>query len=153
MGGATMLGLRFVSVILGVGFFAVMVACAGGGAAVQDKFPVKIVLQLGHSGYVNAVAFSPNGRSALSGSLDRTLKLWDGASGRELKTFQGHLDAVLSVAFSPDGRSALSGSRDNTLKLWDVVSGRELKTFQGHSDGVYSVTFSPDGRSALSGSN
>ena len=81
----------------------------------------------------NSVAFSPDGRSALSGSSDRTLKLWDVATGKEIRTFTGHADMVWSVAFSPDGRTALSGSDDNTLKLWDVATGKEIRTFAGHT--------------------
>ena len=93
-----------------------------------------------------------NGRYALSGSWDNTLKLWDVNTGSEIRTFTGHSDRVLSVAFSPDGRYALSGSWDNTLKLWDVHTGRAIRTFTGHSYWVKSVAFSPDGRYALSGS-
>jgi WD40 repeat protein len=58
----------------------------------------------------------------LSGSLDKTLKLWDVAMGKEIRTFGGHTGFVSSVAFSPDGRSALSGSWDRTLKLWDLTA-------------------------------
>ena len=68
------------------------------------------------------------------GSYDDTIKLWDVASGRELRTLGGHSDAVNSVAFSPDGRIlACGGPDDNTIKLWDVASGRELRTLRGHS--------------------
>jgi WD40 repeat protein len=70
--------------------------------------------------YVPSVAFSPDGRTALSGSAWTTLKLWEVASGMELRTFTGHSGGVHSVAFSPDGRTALSGSYDETLKLWDL---------------------------------
>jgi hypothetical protein len=107
----------------------------------------------GHTAQVLAVAFSPDGRSALSGSGDRTLKLWDVATGRELSTLAGHTAAVTSVAFSPDGGSVLSGSADESLKLWDVATGKEIQSFTGHADSVGSVVFSPDGRSALSGSH
>ena len=82
-----------------------------------------VVPQLGHTGSVEAVAFSPDGRFIVSGSGDRTLGLWDAANGALLKTFRGHDGPVYSVAFSPDGRFIVSGSDDQTLKLWDAGSG------------------------------
>ena len=106
----------------------------------------------GHADSVLSVVFSPDGKFALSGSGDKTLKLWDVATGRELRTFSGHRGTIWSVAFSPNGKIALSGSEDNTVKLWDVATGRELRTFSGHAKRVKSVAFCPDGRFALSGS-
>jgi WD40 repeat protein len=103
----------------------------------------------GHSGTVTSVAFSPDGKQAISGSWDKTLKLWDVATGREIKTFTGHTDRVWSVAFSPDGKQVISCD-DKTLKLWDVASGREIRTFSGHSSYVNSVAFSPDGKQVIS---
>jgi WD40 repeat protein len=105
-----------------------------------------------HSGMVHAAAFSPDGRSILSGSWDNTLKLWDVATNRELLTFVEHTNWVHSIAFSPDGRTALSGSADKTLKLWDVRTSRILHTFTGHTAPILSVAFSPDGRTVLSAS-
>ena len=85
-------------------------------------------------------AFSPDGALALSASgefglSDNTLRLWEVASGRELRRFEGHTDEVLACAFSPDGALALSASRDRTLRLWEVASGRELRRFEGHTTG------------------
>jgi WD40 repeat protein len=74
----------------------------------------------GHTDWVNSVAFSPDGRLLASGSSDRTIKLWDVATGREVRTLSGHTDIVTSVAFSPDGRLLASGSDDKTIKLWDI---------------------------------
>ena len=85
-----------------------------------------IVTQIGHSDYVVAVAFSPDGRFIVSGSRDHTLKLWDAANGALLKTFNGHDGYVSSVAFSPDGRLIASGD-DHTLNLWDAASGALLE--------------------------
>ena len=81
---------------------------------------------------------SADGRSALS-SNDRTVKLWDLASGGVLRTFEGHAGRFNSVSMSADGKSALSGFDDTTVKLWDLVSGGVLRTFEGHTGRVMSV--------------
>jgi WD40 repeat protein len=112
----------------------------------------------GHSDEVSAVAFAPDGRTALSssgspiGSRDHMLRLWDVATGAELRRFEGHGGSVNAVAFAPDGCTALSGSADATVRLWDVASGAELRRFEGHGGSVNAVAFAPDGRTVLSGS-
>ena len=108
----------------------------------------------GHSERVMTVAFSPDGRTILSGSYDSTLKQWDAATGRELHTLSGHKSGVYAAAFSPDGRMVLSGSWDGTLRLWDTATGSELRIFEaGEKNLINAVAFSPDGRLALSGSD
>jgi len=74
----------------------------------------------GHSDWVLSVAFSPDGKRIVSGSYDKTLKIWDAVSGEELQTLKGHRDPVLSVAFSPDGKRVASGSSDLTVRIWDI---------------------------------
>ncbi len=126
---------------------------AASSAMAQDAttLPVEIVPRMGHAENVARVAFSPDGRTIISGSDDKTLKLWEVASGREVRTFRGHSKAITAVAFSPDGRTVVSASYDETLKLWVVASGRALQTFARHDDGVRTVAFSPDGRTIVSG--
>jgi WD40 repeat protein len=87
-----------------------------------------------------------------SGSDDYTIKLWEVASGSEVRSLSGHTNYVYSVAFSPDGRLLASGSADYTIKLWEVASGSLVRTLSGHTDWVRSVAFSPDGRLLASGS-
>jgi serine/threonine protein kinase len=127
----------------------------------DDKFieqlraaPAKALVRSmdGHTAQVMSVAFSPDGRFILSGSMDKTLKLWDAATGNEVRTFTGAGGFVRCVAFSPDGRFVLGGGEDNTLRLWETATGREVRAFKGHSDRVLSAAFSPDGRFIVSGS-
>ena len=108
---------------------------------------------VGHTWHVNSVCLSADGRFALSGSGDKTLKSWEVATGQCLRTFEGHTDLVRSVCLSADGRFALSGSDDKTLKLWEVATGQCLRSFEGHTSWVNSICLSADGRVALSGSN
>jgi WD40 repeat protein len=107
---------------------------------------------IGHVGEVLSVAYSPDGKTALSGSADTRLFLWDLSTGKTLRQFSGHSDWVQSVAFSPDGKTALSGSADHSVILWDIATGAVIRRLDGHQDAVWSVAFSPDGKTALSGS-
>ncbi len=127
---------------------------------------------IGHANWINCVTFSPDGQFVLSGggepkvtvvggliflgpanvSVGGELKLWEVATGLEVRSFVGLAGDVRAVAFSPDSQFALSGDADNALKLWDVATGRELRSFAGHTDVVASVAFTPDSKFVLSGS-
>jgi WD40 repeat protein len=106
------------------------------GARAQGSAKVDIVPPLPHSNWIASVTFSSDGTRALSGSGDQTLKLWDAATGKLIRTFQGHSQPVTSVASSADGARLLSGSWDETMKLWDAVTGQLIRTFDGHWDAV-----------------
>ena len=105
---------------------------------------------LGHTDLVGFAAFSPDGLRIVSGSVDKTLRIWDARSGQEQLILRGHSGAVTTGAFSPDGQRIISGSADRTVKLWDVGRGRELRDFRGHTGPVRCVAFSPDGKHIVS---
>ncbi|MBI2423680.1 MAG: protein kinase [Candidatus Hydrogenedentes bacterium] len=107
----------------------------------------------GHSAPVESAEFSPDGRRIVTVSRDRTAKVWDAESGKELSTLSGHSDRVWSAHFSPDGPRIVMASFDSTAKvLWDAESRKELITLAGHSDGVRWAAFSPDGRRIVTAS-
>ena len=90
------------------------IAGCGGG---KEVFTLK-----GHRDLVCSVSFSPDGKRIVSGSWDKTLKVWDAQTGKETLTLKGHSRGVASVSFSPDGKRIVSGCVDNTLKVWDISS-------------------------------
>ncbi len=104
----------------------------------------------GHMDGVHAVALTPDGRTAISGSGDYSLKVWDLATGACLRTLEGHTGDIRALALTPDGRTAISGSRDHTLKVWDLATGACLRTFEGHTSDIRAVALTPDGRTAVS---
>jgi sugar lactone lactonase YvrE len=99
----------------------------------------------GHQGDVNGVAFSPDGALLATTSLDKTVRLWNPATGEHLRTLQGHTETVWEVAFSPDGALLATTSYDKTARLWNPATGDHLRTLQGHTGAVNGVAFSPDG--------
>jgi WD40 repeat protein len=106
----------------------------------------------GHTDSVYAVAVTPDGKHAISGSWDNTLRIWDIESGEEIQTLEGHTSEITAVAVTPDGKHAISGSKDNTLRVWNIQSGEEIQTLEGHTNRVYAIAVTPDGKHAISGS-
>jgi WD40 repeat protein len=121
----------------------------------------------GHKQPVTCVAFHPDGQRLASASLDKTIRIWETATGREILCFQAHAQGVNCVAFSPDGRRVATaageawshamrvGTRPDVggeVKVWDAATGRELLSIHGHSDTVWGVAFSPDGQRLASAS-
>ena len=107
---------------------------------------------VGHTGYVWCVAFSSDGKRIVSGSDDKTIRLWDAETGEQRQHLEGHQHRVSSVGFSPEGRRIVSGSYDKTIRLWDAETGEQLGQPLEHQDQVWCVGFSPDGRRIVSGS-
>jgi WD40 repeat protein len=104
----------------------------------------------GHSDYVNTVAITPDGKTVISGSDDKTIKIWDLETGTENFTLQGHSDLVNAIALTPDGKTVISGSNDNTIKIWDLATRKEIATFTGESY-INCCAVAPDGVTIVAG--
>jgi WD40 repeat protein len=118
-------------------------ALAPGRTVVIDK-PVRLLE--GHTAGVQCVAFTPDGRRALSGGHDRTVRVWDPATGQEERRFEGHTNVVECLTLSADGRRVLSGSWDGLAVCWEVDTGRELSFCAAHVKTVTTLAFAPGGR-------
>ena len=107
---------------------------------------------IGHTNSVYAVAVTPDSKYVISGSSDKTLKVWDLQTGEFLCTLTGHIERIRTVAVTPDSKYMISGSGDKTLKVWDLQTGSILRTLTGHSDWVNAVAVTPDSKYVISGS-
>ena len=105
----------------------------------------------GHASAVLSASFSPDGSRVVTGSEDKTAKVWDARTGAELLTFKGHTGVVLSAAFSPDGARVVTAGHDPVVRVWDARTGADLLTIKGHTGAVLSVAFSRDGARVVTG--
>ena len=109
----------------------------------------------GHTGRVSTVVFSPDGKRIVTGSDDKTIRIWDAATGRQIgEPLIGHTERITSVAFSYDNKRIVSGAFDGTIRIWDVITGKQIREIIVGNDYkglITSVSFSPDGKSVVSG--
>ncbi|MFQ6021194.1 MAG: protein kinase [Acidiferrobacterales bacterium] len=105
----------------------------------------------GHDDWVHAVAFSPDGKTLASASYDRTIRLWNVATGTLHRILRGHDRGINSVAYSTDGKWLASAGDDGTVRLWDASTGRPWGLFEGPGYAVYTVAFSPNGTQLAAG--
>ena len=105
----------------------------------------------GHTELVIRSAFSPDGKYVLTASVDGTARLWDAATGSEVRVFE-HPNVPGAITFSPDSKYIATGCEDNIARIWDVATGQLVREFSGHQGFVQGVKFSPDGHFLLTGS-
>lgn len=107
----------------------------------------------GHSGPINTLSSTYDGRFILTGGDDKTIRLWDLKTGGDPKVLHGHTDKVNSVVLSANGKYAISGSGDKTIRVWDLYKGCCVMTITGHDGEVESVAISRNGKTIVSASS
>ncbi|HEY7315874.1 MAG TPA: protein kinase [Gemmataceae bacterium] len=105
----------------------------------------------GHTAGVQSVLFSPDGRRILSGGHDRTIRIWDAATGKEERKFEGHTQAVEDIVLSADGKRVLSSGWDGVALCWELDSGRELGFCAAHPGIITGIAFAPGDRFLTTG--
>ena len=113
----------------------------------------RILTLKGHAGGVFGLAFSPDGKSLVSGGQDCTVRVWDSETGQEKCCLEGHTDELRRLTVSQDGRWLASAAIDRTIRIWDLRIGQQAYLLEGHDASVNGVAFSPDGKRLASVGN
>ena len=128
--------------------FACALLLATCAFADEPPLPGQLQVMRGHTETVYAVSFSPDAKFFATGGFDKSVRLWDPTTGKEIRSYagkDGHQNLVLAVAFSGDGSSLASGGSDNFAKVWDIPVSTPLKEY-AQTGGVTSVSVTPDGK-------
>ena len=158
---------RIISKVLMTLFFFVFIAnissaqntargIAAEKIAVEQNNEVKrnephLYFSTGHTDGVKSIVYSPNEKYIATGGYDKTIRIWNVETGKEIRKFCGHTSSVRSISYTPDGKYIISGSGDGTIRIWNVEKGKEIKKITENSC-VYSISCSPDGKNIVSGS-
>jgi len=122
-----------------------------------------VVTYTGHSGSVERIAWSPDGKHIASAGYDGTVQVWDAATGKTVLIYKGHAAPVWEVAWSPDGTRLVSGTgaagahgpvtSGNSVRVWDAATGKTMLTYTGATSQTqtYALAWSPDGKQIASG--
>ena len=102
--------------------------------------------------YSTAVAFSPDGKTLLTGGSGEAARFWNAATGKRIGSTPAHVGSTYAAAFSPDGKVVVTGGDDKLARIWDAASGESIAAPLVHTDLVLAVAFSPDGKSIFTGS-
>ncbi|MEV4130168.1 NB-ARC domain-containing protein [Nocardia sp. NPDC049707] len=121
------------------------------GSLTEPGGPLERILQ-GHDERINAVAVSADGKHIVSGSRDKTVRIWDLKSGQLKRVIEDHEQEVKSLALTADGQRVVSGSFDGAVRVWNLASGRLEHTLQGHSGYIYAVAVTADSQRIIVGS-
>jgi len=129
-----------------LGFLALPWSSHAANITVVDNRPFDLA---GHTGMVATAVFSPDGKSVLTASSDRTARIWNLEKPADIREFKGHQNTVISAYYSSDGKKIATASWDSTAVVWDVATGKKICTLSGHTGNVWRASFSPDGTKVL----
>jgi hypothetical protein len=132
-------------------------AVAGGAPGVAGEvkvFDAKTLAPVGnplkgHTDQVYSVAWSPDGARLATASQDKTARLWEWPSGKELKSFKDHSDAVTRVCFAPDGKSIYTACQDHNARRFDLSTGIASRVFSGHNEGITALAITTSGKNII----
>ncbi|MDH5398911.1 MAG: caspase family protein [Cyclobacteriaceae bacterium] len=119
--------------------------------SIGQELPLETVVQTGHYEAITTLAFSSDGKLLVSGSQDRTAKLWELSTGRELRTFTGSINGISDLAISPDNKFIITVDMDSSARLWNLNSGALIHRFKPADDFINNALFTGDGKHLITG--